>query len=318
MFSKSALRLAVTFSRYRHLKKDHLINFKRNLRLSQLCLKNDNKTNETTGKEVVTQFSFEDIKEKNKNTYLEMIQIFVDRNTVHRRGHVEFVYAALKNMEEFGVQKDLQVYKALIDVMPKGKFIPQNLFQVEFMHYPKQQQCIIDLLQQMEDNGVMPDYEVEDMLMNIFGAKGYPLRKFWRMMYWMPKFKNLSPWPVPSPLPSDVFDLAKIAIARISSADINSKLTVYQTSDIPESIEDTWIVSAQSPKQKTLLEEHNKNEPIYVEGAFRVWIKEKAVNYFILRGNPKPLMEQEIENPDGDQYNSFPFVLLKSFPFRCL
>lgn len=57
-------------------------------------------------------------------------------------------------MEDYGVEKDLQVYKALIDVMPKGKFLPQNIFQAEFMHYPKQQQCIIDLLEQMEDNGL--------------------------------------------------------------------------------------------------------------------------------------------------------------------
>lgn len=77
-------------------------------------------------------------------------------------------------------------------------------------------------------SGVMPDYEMEDMLLNVFGKKGYPLRKFWRMMYWMPKFKNLTPWPVPEPLPSDVFELAQIAIARISSADIHSKLTVYK------------------------------------------------------------------------------------------
>lgn len=141
---------------------------------------------------------------------------------------------------------------------------------------------------------------MEDMLLNIFGEKGYPLRKFWRMMYWMPKFKNLSPWPVPDPLPNDVLELAKIAIARISSADINSKLTIYQSSDIPESIEDTWIVSAQSPKQKKLLEEHNKNEPIYVEGAFKVWIRGNPVNYFVLKGNPKPTIEQEIEDSDGD------------------
>lgn len=74
----------------------------------------------------------------------------------------------------------------------------------------------------------MPDYEIEDILMNIFGKRGYPLRKFWRMMYWMPKFKNLSLWPVPNPPPNDIYDLAKMAIERIASADIQSKLSVYQ------------------------------------------------------------------------------------------
>lgn len=72
---------------------------------------------------------------------------------MRRRGHVEFIYAALRHMEEFGVHKDLEVYKSLIDVLPKGRFIPQNIFQAEFMHYPKQQNCAVDVLEQMENNG---------------------------------------------------------------------------------------------------------------------------------------------------------------------
>ncbi|XP_018334882.1 evolutionarily conserved signaling intermediate in Toll pathway, mitochondrial isoform X2 [Agrilus planipennis] len=143
----------------------------------------------------------------------------------------------------------------------------------------------------------MPDFEIESILLNIFGKRGYPLRKFWRMMYWMPKFKNLSPWPVPDPLPNDVLELAKIAIARIASVDVQTSITVFKTSDIPDSVEDTWIVSAQSITQKKLLSEHNKENPVYVEGTFKVWIKNKCVNYFILRGDPKPV-NTEVENLD--------------------
>lgn len=101
---------------------------------------------------LILRGSFENVQNKDKANYIDMIRVFTDKDH-HRRNHVEFIYAALKNMEEFGVHKDLQVYKALIDVMPKGKFIPQNIYQAEFQHYPKQQQCIIDLLEQMEDNG---------------------------------------------------------------------------------------------------------------------------------------------------------------------
>lgn len=95
--------------------------------------------------------------QKNKKTYLEVVKMFEGRDT-RRRGHVEFIYAALARMQEFGVQKDIEVYKALIDVLPKGKFIPANIFQSEFMHYPKQQQCAVDLLEQMEDNSTLPVY----------------------------------------------------------------------------------------------------------------------------------------------------------------
>ena len=56
-------------------------------------------------------------------------------------------------MEEFGVHQDLQAYKNILDVFPKGKYIPTNMWQVEFMHHPKQQFCALDLLEQMEQNG---------------------------------------------------------------------------------------------------------------------------------------------------------------------
>lgn len=109
---------------------------------------------ESTEKRVVTYDIFENKPQKNKKSYLEVIKMFEGRDT-RRRGHVEFIYAAMARMREFGVQKDLEVYKALIDVLPKGKFIPTNIFQAEFMHYPKQQQCAVDLLEQMEDNGIL-------------------------------------------------------------------------------------------------------------------------------------------------------------------
>lgn len=101
---------------------------------------------------LILKGGFESVIYKDRNSYLEMIDIFLNKD-LQRRNHVEFIYAALKNMEEFGVIRDIEVYKKLINVMPKGKFIPTNFLQVEFQHYPKQQQCIIDLLDQMEDNG---------------------------------------------------------------------------------------------------------------------------------------------------------------------
>lgn len=248
-------------------------------------------------KQLVVHGSFEDIPNKNRDTYLDMIYIYLNREEVHRRNHVEFIYAALKNMESFGVNKDLEVYKSLIEVMPKGKFIPTNIFQVEFMHYPKQQQCVIDLLEQMEDNGVMPDFDMEQMLKNVFGDRGYPLRKYWRMMYWMPKFKNASPWLVPRDLPNDLLEQAKLAIEMITSVDTQTQISIYQTKDIEDSIDETWIVSGQSPTQKRLLHKHNATEPIYVEGPFRVWLRQNSVNYFIIRTKP---IKQDFKEEDFD------------------
>ncbi|KAG0712383.1 Evolutionarily conserved signaling intermediate in Toll pathway, mitochondrial [Chionoecetes opilio] len=150
------------------------------------------------------------------------------------RGHVEFIYSALKLLEEYGVQKDLEVYKRLLDLMPKAKMIPTNVFQQEFMHYPKQQQCAIDTLDMMEINGVMPDTEMEQILRNTFGKLSHPVRKYGRMMYWMPKFKvrKASPWTLPHIVPNDAFELAKMAVARMCTVDPTSSVIIYQTSEV--------------------------------------------------------------------------------------
>lgn len=66
------------------------------------------------------------------------------------------------------------------------------------------------------------------MLINIFGSQSFPMRKSGRMLYWMPKFKNLSPWLLPDPLPDHAKDLAIIAIKRITSVDLSTKIDVHE------------------------------------------------------------------------------------------
>ncbi|KAK9496834.1 hypothetical protein O3M35_012940 [Rhynocoris fuscipes] len=261
-------------------------------------------TQNKNNKEIIRSDFFQDIKNKNRDSYLEMLHFY--KTEVKRKGgHVEFIYAALKYMKEFGVEKDLQVYKSLIDIFPKGKMVPRNIFQAEFMHYPKHQQCAIDILEQMEENGVMPDWDMEDQLVNVFGKRGHPVRRYWRMMYWMPKFKNASPWPLPSTVPSDAFELALLAIDRITSVDVNSEVSVLKTSDVKDSIEDTWIVSGQSPDQIKLLSELPSKTPLYVEGRYRIWLRNQSVTYFVLRADVR--RNVEIENTDDISNLKIPF-----------
>jgi len=49
-------------------------------------------------------------------------------------------------------------------------------------------------------------------------------------MYWMPKFKNMSPWKIPNPPPDDALELAKLAIHRITSVDLRTTIDVYHVS----------------------------------------------------------------------------------------
>lgn len=92
-------------------------------------------------------------KEKNRAMFKAAVDGYVIKENVYRRGHVEFAYAAMNKLKEFGSERDLSSYKKILEVFPKYKMIPKNAWQVEMMHYPKQQQCAIDILDTMEHNG---------------------------------------------------------------------------------------------------------------------------------------------------------------------
>lgn len=149
-------------------------------------------------------------------------------------------------------------------------------------------------------SGVIPDSEVENMLKNIFGRTGHPVRKYWRMMYWMPKFKNLSPWPVPNPPPNDALELAKLALERMCSVDLQSKIDIFNTNELEDSVDDTWIVSGQSPIQKELLEKHDKSKALFIEGPFNIWLRYKCITYFILRSEPPENFIEKNEDIEVD------------------
>lgn len=126
---------------------------------------------------------------------------------------------------------------------------------------------------------------------------------------------------MPNPLPDDALELAKLAIARITSVDPQTVLDVYRvsvwsmynfywiivilkifflkTEDIEDSLDKTWIVSGQSPAQIELLKKHDKKKPVIVEGGDRVYLRKQAINYFILKSDEEPYEAKELPDPDG-------------------
>ncbi|VCW97641.1 unnamed protein product [Gulo gulo] len=163
---------------------------------------------------------------RDKADFVRAVQNFGQHN-VHKRGHVDFIYLALRKMREFGVERDLAVYNLLLDVFPKEVFRPRSIFQRMFIHYPRQQECGVAVLEQMENHGVMPNKETEFLLLQIFGRKSYPMLKFVRMKLWFSRFKNINPFPVPRDLPQDPVDLAKLGL-RHMEPNLNATVTIYQ------------------------------------------------------------------------------------------
>ncbi|KAL2079320.1 hypothetical protein ACEWY4_025064 [Coilia grayii] len=234
---------------------------------------------------------------KTKATFITAVDVFNKRDK-RKRGHVEFIYAALKKMPEFGVERDIAVYNKILDVFPKEVFVPQNFIQRMFNHYPRQQECAVQVLEQMENHGVMPNVETKVLLMQIFGPKGHPTRKYQRMLYWFPKFKHANPFPVPHQLPTDPVDLARFSLTRIAN-DLDARVTVYQMpyTDITETgeeVQEPHIVGIQSPDQQSLLAKHNPSKPVFVEGPYPLWLRKTCVYYYLLKADPVP-PEEKVE-----------------------
>nr|QPB67756.1 ECSIT [Trachinotus ovatus] len=289
---------------------------------SPACAKNqtvpaefDHENNKKGGKSLITYDDlFEQMAQeaKTKATFNKAVDVFIKRD-IRRRGHVEFIYAALKKMPEFGVERDLAVYNKLLDVFPKEVFVPRNFIQRMFNHYPRQQGCAVQVLEQMENYGILPNVTTKVLLVQIFGEKSHPIRKYQRLMYWFPKFKHTNPFPLPQQLAEDPVDLARFSLKRIAN-DLDAKVTVYQlpSTDVTESGEDITlphIVGIQSPSQMELLAKHNPSRPVFVEGPFPLWLRKTCVYYYVLRADPTP-PEEKVEEPyDLDRCLIYPLQL---------
>ncbi|XP_014720959.1 evolutionarily conserved signaling intermediate in Toll pathway, mitochondrial [Equus asinus] len=249
---------------------------------------------------------------RDKASFVQAVQKFGQHN-VHRRGHVDFIYLALRKMREYGVERDLAVYNLLLDVFPKEVFRPRSVLHSIFIHYPRQQECGIAVLEQMENHGVMPNKETEFLLLQIFGRKSYPMLKFVRMKLWFSRFKNINPFPVPRDLPQDPVELARLGL-RHMEPDLSARVTIYQmpsSKDLTGVADPTepHIVGIQSPDQQAALARHNPARPIFVEGPFSLWLRDKCVYYHILRADLLPPEEREVEETPEEWNLYYPMQL---------
>lgn len=111
----------------------------------------------------------------------------------------------------------------------------------------------------------------------------------------MPKFKNLSPWALPDPIPNGPLEIAKLAIQRMGSIDPATEMEVFQTDELKDAVDNTWIVSGQSGTQRELLAKLADKQTVYVEGAFTIWLRKTSINYFILRSDPVLLSPEQLD-----------------------
>ncbi|XP_043834367.1 evolutionarily conserved signaling intermediate in Toll pathway, mitochondrial [Dromiciops gliroides] len=247
---------------------------------------------------------------RDKTGFSRAVKAFTQRD-VRKRGHVDFIYLALRKMPEYGVEHDLTIYNLLLDIFPKEVFVPRNMLQQIFNHYPRQQECGVKVLDQMENYGVMPNKETEFLLLQIFGRKSHPMLKYLRLMYWFPRFKNINPFPVPRPLPKDPIKLASHGLERIA-ADLSARVTVYQMpgpEDLGGDPPQPHIVGIQSPDQQAALAQHNPARPVFVEGPFPLWLRDHCLYYHVLRADLLPPEEREDKEIGPERNFYYPMQL---------
>ncbi|CAD5116895.1 unnamed protein product [Dimorphilus gyrociliatus] len=230
---------------------------------------------------------------EDKRNFMRAIAMYIAAEKVRRRGHVEFINAALQQMKRFNVHRDLETYKMLMKVFPTEVMVAKRTWEVEWQHYPKQQQCAIDLMDQMEYYSVIPDDQFGYMLKDVFGDKAHAFRKYRRMMYWLPKFKNVNPYPIPLDLPNDPRELALIALKRMS-IDLQTEYSIFETSELDNAIDKTFVASAQSWRQRELIESHDAKKPLFVEGGYTIWLRDNKLQYFKLWSEANPNVPKHV------------------------
>ncbi|CAH8435747.1 unnamed protein product [Dicrocoelium dendriticum] len=155
-----------------------------------------------------------------KQAFLQAIRFYLHRYEKTRRGFNQFVRNALDKMAEYEVQTDLECYKAILSVFPTGRMVVTSFLQAELGHFTRQQNTVVDLLHQMTINHVLPDDEVGQMIIDIFGWRNHAMQHYRQLMYWMPKLKHANPWPVEAhqildDLEEDPLRLCRLIVERI-------------------------------------------------------------------------------------------------------
>ncbi|KAJ8959107.1 hypothetical protein NQ318_022364 [Aromia moschata] len=288
MFCKRLLRLVSTIHKPNN-SSCYSTNFVKRLHTSATNFEEEAKNGD---KQIAPKDAFQQIENKNRNTYIEMVKIFVHRDEKYRRGHVEFIYSALKNMEEFGGEQGSRGLQSPYRRSSKREIHPHKHVPSGIHALP--QAAAVYNRPSGTDGGQRCHAGLRDgrFAAQHLRQQGLPFAEVLADDVLDAKVQKPLAVACTRPLPHDIFDLAKYAIERISSVDVNSVVTVYQSSDIKDSIDDTWIVSAQSKTQRRLMQEHNVKEPVYVEG------NGNPINYFILRGKPKPIVDEDVDLDD--------------------
>uniref|UniRef100_A0A0R3X7I5 ECSIT domain-containing protein n=1 Tax=Hydatigena taeniaeformis TaxID=6205 RepID=A0A0R3X7I5_HYDTA len=247
------------------------------------------------------------LKQLKKATFLDTIELFKARSGSSRRGFNEFILAAMREMRAYEVEGDLEAYKALLSVLPRGgRLKAKSILHADVGGYMEQQATVVRLLLQLNTNHVIPDDDVGNTIVEVFGFRSYAMTHYRRMMYWLPKLRHANPWPVVERLPDDIegedaIKLAQLAAARICPDPSTEFSTIFVESK--ETDTPNCMVSGQSPAQRALLSAYAttlvsspQSSVLYLDGPQFFWYRELQLAYYVLWGSlDKQRLKTQVE-----------------------
>lgn len=93
------------------------------------------------------------IKRIKKAAFLDTIELYKARSGSARRNFNEFILAALREMRAYEVADDLEAYKALLSVLPRGgRLKAKSFWHSDMGAYKQQQDTVTKLLMQLNAN----------------------------------------------------------------------------------------------------------------------------------------------------------------------
>nr|CAD2170750.1 unnamed protein product [Meloidogyne enterolobii] len=87
-------------------------------------------------------------------------------------------------------------------------------------------------------------------------------------------------------------ELARVAL-KTMCRDAGTQITSFKAPFLEVQDRFNWVVSAQSPLQKKLIWDLPDNCTCYVDGPFRVWVRERMLNYLVLSAPPTIREDEE-------------------------
>lgn len=257
-------------------------------------------TNQPGGESSLSDHSGELVNVNPKSIFeKEFPESYSNGRFIQRISYVDFIDQALDRFDELGLNRNLEAYKELMRVFPPEKYHPLGNWD-RGVHNAPQQLAAVRILVKLQMNRLKPDAELERIVVSAFSKRSEVWKLVARGLYWSMKFRNTDENPVPDILPKEPHKLAEIGLKRMLK-DKKSVISISNTSSLPDVVDRTWIVHAQSPSQQALIEKLDSNSILYIENAGLTYVHDKFLSYFTLKVyDDEETVKRRLKAPEPD------------------